>query len=106
MLRDVLFDELDALRNGSADPKRAQAVAKLAQQIISTAKVEMDFHKLQMRAETMGKDLVLGSMGLGQRAAPAVEVSQTRQVAHRESQTQASDGQVDRLARPQSTSTE
>lgn len=70
-LRDILFDELDALRSGNGDPKRAQAVANLAQQIISTAKVEMDFHKLQMKAEAVGKDLVLGSMDLGQRAVPA-----------------------------------
>lgn len=73
MLRDVLFDELESLRDGSTDPKRAQAVAKLAQQIISTAKVEMDFHRLQMQAEATGKNLVLGSMDLGQRVAPAVK---------------------------------
>jgi len=81
-LRDILFDELEELRSGRGDPKRAQAVAKLSQQIISTAKVEMDFHKLQMKAETTGKELVMGSMDLGHRAAPAVMKSPQSEIEH------------------------
>ncbi len=72
MLRDILFDELESLRNGTSEPQRAQAVAKLSSQIISTAKVELDYHKLAMKAEEAGKHLVLGSMDLGSRAVPAV----------------------------------
>ncbi len=75
-IRDILFDELDGLRNGTSDPKRAAAVAKLAQQIISTAKVELDFHKMAMRAKENGEELVLGSMDLGARAAPVAGSAQ------------------------------
>lgn len=67
-LRDILFDELEGLRNGTSEPKRASAVAKLASQIISTAKVEMEYHKLAMRAKAQGEELRLGSMDLGARA--------------------------------------
>lgn len=85
MLRDILFDELDDLRNGSADPKRAMAVAKLAHQIIGTAKVEMDFHKLAMKAKEAGQELMLGSMDLGSHAAPvAKKADNTKSIEHAE----------------------
>lgn len=80
-LRDILFDELDGLRDGSSDPKRAAAVAKLASQIISTAKVEMEYHKLSMRAKAAGQELLLGSMDLGARAAP-VEGQSSKTISH------------------------
>lgn len=72
-LMGILFDELDALRAGTADPRRSAAVARLAQQIISTAKVEMDYHKLAMRAKAHGEQLVLGAMDLSCNAERAVE---------------------------------
>lgn len=40
-LRDALFDELDSLRSNQSDPKRAMAVAKLAQQIVNTVDIEL-----------------------------------------------------------------
>jgi len=83
-LRGILFDELDALRAGTADPKRSAAVAKLAQQIISTAKVEMEFHKLTMRAAAQGTELVLGSMDLGSRAVPAVQSGKSKSIEYQE----------------------
>lgn len=43
-LRGALFDELDALRRGDSNPQRAQAVAKLACQIINSVKMEIEFH--------------------------------------------------------------
>ena len=39
-LRNALFDEIDALRRGTGDPKRALAIAKLAQNILDTARME------------------------------------------------------------------
>lgn len=72
-LRDILFDELDALRGGQTDPKQAQAVAKLSAQIISTAKVELEYHRLRMKATETGQELILGSMDLGARAVSAEE---------------------------------
>lgn len=44
-LRDALFDELDNLRNGSTNPAKANAVAKLADQVIATVKMELDVQK-------------------------------------------------------------
>tara|TARA_R110000744_G_scaffold105458_1_gene201520 strand:- start:508 stop:753 length:246 start_codon:yes stop_codon:yes gene_type:complete len=43
-LRDVLFDELDRLTNGQSNPQQAQAVSKLACQIINSVKAEVEFH--------------------------------------------------------------
>lgn len=87
-LRDLLFDELDALRAGTSDPRRAQAVAKIASQIIGTAKVEMDYHKLAMRSKAQGEELVLGSMYLGARAEPAVESGENKTIEHQRSEPQ------------------
>lgn len=44
-LRDALFDELDALRNGSTNPARASSTAKLAGSIIDTVRMELDVQK-------------------------------------------------------------
>lgn len=43
-LRDVLFDELDSIRDGTSNPQRAQAVSKLACQVINSVKMEIEFH--------------------------------------------------------------
>lgn len=40
-LRDILFDEMEALQLGKSSPQRAQAMSKLAAQIIESAKVEV-----------------------------------------------------------------
>tara|TARA_R110000803_G_scaffold15030_1_gene41744 strand:+ start:223 stop:468 length:246 start_codon:yes stop_codon:yes gene_type:complete len=42
-LRDALFDELDALRDGTSNPQKSQATAKLAVQIINSVKMEIDY---------------------------------------------------------------
>ena len=44
-LRETLFSELDALRDGKSNPQRASAAAKLAVQIINSAKMEIEFQK-------------------------------------------------------------
>jgi hypothetical protein len=44
-LRNALFDELDMLRNGETNPAKANAVAKLADQVIATVKMELDVQK-------------------------------------------------------------
>ncbi len=44
-LRDALFDELDSLRSGLSNPSKANAVAKVADQIIATVKMELDVQK-------------------------------------------------------------
>lgn len=44
-LRDALFDELDRLRNGDTNATNANAVARLADQVIHTVQMELEVHK-------------------------------------------------------------
>jgi hypothetical protein len=44
-LRDAIFDEIDAIRNGTSNPTRANAVAKLASGIVETVQMELDVQK-------------------------------------------------------------
>ena len=44
-LRDALFDELDRLRNGDTNATNANAVARLADQVINTVQMELEVHK-------------------------------------------------------------
>lgn len=62
-LCEALFQEFDLLRAGKTDYQRASAVAKLAVQIISTKRLEIDaasFYKSGMRFEP----LTLSSTGV------------------------------------------
>ena len=44
-LRDLIFDEIDAIRNGSSNPTRANAVAKLATGIVETVRMEIEVQR-------------------------------------------------------------
>lgn len=44
-LRDVIFDEIDAIRNGSSNPTRANAIAKLATGIVETVRMEIEVQR-------------------------------------------------------------
>jgi len=44
-LRDVLFDEIDALRSGTTTPQKASALARVATQIINSVKIEIEHQK-------------------------------------------------------------
>lgn len=44
-LRSALFDEIDALRDGTSNPQRASALSKLAVQIINTVNIEIEYQK-------------------------------------------------------------
>ena len=44
-LRDALFDEMDALRNGKSNPHVASAQAKLAVQIINSVRLDIEYQK-------------------------------------------------------------
>lgn len=44
-LRDAIFDEIDAIRNGSSNPTRANAVAKLATGIVETVRMELEVQR-------------------------------------------------------------
>lgn len=78
-LRDALFDEIDELRTGEGDPTKALAVAKLAQQIIGTAKVELDFHRTIHAMEANKTPITLGSLQLGTEGASAARRNATAQ---------------------------
>ena len=64
-LRDILFDEIDALRKPKGNPHRALAVSALARQIIGTVETELKF---AAAARAMKDDTLsdrLGTMRLG-----------------------------------------
>lgn len=44
-LRDAIFDEIDAIRNGTSNPTRANAVAKLATGIVETVRMEIEVQR-------------------------------------------------------------
>lgn len=44
-LRDALFDELDRLRNGETNATNANAVARLADQVVNTVSMELEVHR-------------------------------------------------------------
>ena len=64
-LRDALFDELDNLRNGSTNPARANAVAKLAGQVVDTVKMELDVQKHIAKHKSSGTPALGAPVPLG-----------------------------------------
>lgn len=66
-LRDAIFDELDALRNGESNPTRANAVAKLSASIVETVRMEIDAQKFaqQMKRAPSGVDTGIQTLALG-----------------------------------------
>jgi hypothetical protein len=44
-LRDAIFDEIDSIRNGSSNPTRANAVAKLAAGVVETVRMELEVQR-------------------------------------------------------------
>lgn len=76
-LRDVLFDEIEELRNGNGDPTKSMAVANLAKQIINTAKVELDFHRQIAQHAEQGRPIKMGTLPLGSGNAASAERNAT-----------------------------
>lgn len=78
-LRDILFDEIDALRKPKGNPQRALAVSALAKQIINTAEMEIRFQTLMGAVKNGTAEDKLGSLHLGSlnplSAASAEEIS-------------------------------
>lgn len=64
-LRDILFDEIDGLRDGTGETDKALAVANLAKQIVNTAKVELEFHRAMHQMDLEGTPIKLGNLALG-----------------------------------------
>jgi hypothetical protein len=65
-LRNAIFDEIDAIRGGTSNPTRANAVAKLAAGIVETVRMEIEVQKHLRKAPpsleqpTLGVPLSLG----------------------------------------------
>ncbi len=64
-LRDVMFDELDLLRAGESNPQMAQAIAKLACQIVNSLKAEIEFHTHVQSLPDSEEDPLLKTLWLG-----------------------------------------
>ena len=67
-LRDALFDELDRLRNGDTNATNANAVARLADQVVNTVNMELEVHRHLSKlpdgaavSKAMPQPLALGS---------------------------------------------
>ncbi len=67
-LREAIFDEIDAIRNGTGNPTRANAVAKLATGIVETIRMEIEVQRHLQRMDgkkapgnALGEPLTLGS---------------------------------------------
>lgn len=76
-LRDAIFDEIDALRNGTSNPKRANSLAKLAMGIVETVRMELEVQKALNNggvgaAAQVGEGMQLAKpLALGQPSAPS-----------------------------------
>ena len=69
-LRDILFDEIDALRKPKGNPHRALAVSALARQIIGTVEAELKFQTATAMLQKAGPNgMELGAMRLGSSSA-------------------------------------
>lgn len=64
-LRDVLFDEINALRGPNPDPRRALAVSSLAKQITNTVMAELSVAKETLAIRDKGGDVQVGTLALG-----------------------------------------
>lgn len=65
-LRDAIFDEMDAIRNGSSNPTRANAVAKLAGSIVETVRMEIEVQRFSRQVPENAKaiDSIIGGKPL------------------------------------------
>ena len=60
-LREVLFEQIDGLVNGSITPQQAKAVSGLASQVVSVTRLEMEaarFISAERMADNSTKKLV------------------------------------------------
>lgn len=64
-LREMLFDEIDALRSGESNPARARALATMASTVLRSVEVEVEFQKYVAAATSKNASGKLGSLNLG-----------------------------------------
>lgn len=51
-LRDALFEEWESLRSGSSNPARARSIAMMANTILQSVQVEIEYHKYVSAVDT------------------------------------------------------
>lgn len=65
-LRNALFDEIDLMRSGKGDRRRAVAIAALAGRIVDTVKIEIEYAKqVSLAAKDVGEEGAIGTLRLG-----------------------------------------
>jgi len=76
-LRDLLFDEIQSLRDGTSDAQRARSVAALADSILKSVSVELDYQKYAGDAKNAP---LLGTLSLGGEAGATAMASAPRRL--------------------------
>ena len=66
-LRDQLFDTLEGLNAGTKTAQEAQAICKIAAQIINSVNTEIEFYKQIARHQQAGEPAVKTILQLGTR---------------------------------------
>lgn len=64
-LRNVLFDEIDSIRQGESNPARARALAMLANTALKSVEVEIEYHKYVSDASKFEGGAKIGILDLG-----------------------------------------
>jgi len=64
-LRNVLFEEIDSLRNGNSNPARARALSLLANTVLKSVEIEIEFHKYVSDVSIKDGSVKLGNLDLG-----------------------------------------
>jgi len=64
-LRNVLFDEIDLIREGKSNPARARSLAMLANTALKSVEVEIEFHKYVSDISKHEGAASLGMLDLG-----------------------------------------
>lgn len=59
-LRDMLFEEIDSLRNNTSNPSKARAMASLASQILQSVKIEIEMHRYVTDNKLLGMQKLPG----------------------------------------------
>lgn len=63
-LRDAIFDEIDGIRNGSSNPTRANAVAKLAAGVVETVRMELEVQRHLRSHKPPEQEQVANALGV------------------------------------------
>ena len=58
-LREALFEEMDALRSGASSAARARSIAMMANSILQSVQVEIEYHKYVREAKPKADEKVI-----------------------------------------------